>query len=212
MANQDFPEFMQLFKLDDSADSTKPTMCTFPDDVFGIKWIKYNKKAIVSDPDLFVDIKYLPLDEFLDMMHKKDLSQSNIGSYTIIAGEGIKVYYENDKHPDYYTKAHKTTIIFDSYDVSIDDNITRAKTLAYGKMKANWTQTNGFTPSLDDDFFNILLKDAKEMAWLELRQTENLQATRQARKLKISAEKKKDRINYDNKYYYDLKYPHYGRK
>ena len=50
------------------------------------------------------------------------------------------------------------------------------------------------------------------MAWLELRQTQNAGAEREARKARISAEKKKDKLNYNHKLYYYTNYPNYGRR
>lgn len=208
VSNQDFPELKTLFELETEEDDTKPTLMTLPADAIGLEWVKYK-----SD-DAFFYVRYLPVKEFLELNHMLDENEANVGTFTVTTGaeDAIEFYYRNDKAPQFYTSFDDNTVVFDSYDVSVEDYLQKDKTLCYGLKATTWDDSNNFTLPLDAQQFNILLKDAKAMAWEELRQTTNNSAVAQARKAKISAEKKKDRVNYNHKSYYQTNYPNYGRK
>lgn len=211
---QDFPEIKTLFELNASGDNAKPTLMTIPSDVMGVEWIKYNKIASGETAPSFSEVSYVPLDEFIYRMHMLSTDDSNVGTFNVTTGtsDSIEFYYRDDKAPDFYTSIDDTTLIFDSYDSAVDTTLQKSKTLCYGPKSTAWTDSNSFTLPLDPQQFNILLKEAKAMAWEELRQTPNQTAAMQVRKAKISAEKRKDRANYDHTGYYYSKYPNYGRK
>lgn len=214
IGTQDFPELKTLFEVTASGDSAKPTLMTLPSDVVGLEWLKYNKIALSETTPNFGYVYYLPLEEFLSRMHMLSTDDTAVGTFTVTTGsaDSIEFYYRDDKAPDFYTSYDDNTLIFDSYDVLVDSTLQKSKSLCYGLKSGTWTDSNGFTLPLDAQQFNILIKEAKAMAWEELRQTNNQTATSQARKAKIAAEKKKDRANYDHTGYYYSKYPNYGRK
>ena len=214
IAGQDFPELKTLFELNASGDNNKPTLMTIPSDVLGVEWIKYNKIAVNETADVFDYVHYLPLKDFLERNHALDEDEAEVGSFTVTTGisDSIDFFYRNDRAPMYYTSFDDETVIFDSYDSDVDTTLQKTKTLAYGLKSTTWSDTNNFVLPIDSQQFNILIKDVKAMAWEELRQTNNASAIMQARKARISAEKKKDRMNYKGIGYYYSKYPNYGRK
>lgn len=214
VATQDYPEMKTLFELNASGDSSKPTLMTMPDDALGLEWVKYDKSTVDDTAASLQYVRYLPLEDFLEMNHALSTDESNVGTFTVTTGaaDSIDFYYRDDKAPDFYTSFDDSTVIFDSYDAEVDTTLQKTKTLCYGLKGTTWDDDNDFTLPLDAQQFNVLLKEAKAMAWEELRQTNNATATMQARKAKIAAEKKKDRVNYDHTGYYYAKYPNYGRK
>lgn len=213
VGNQDFPELKTLFELTASSSST-PTKMSIPSDVIGLEWVKYNKIAAGETAPSFGFVEYVPLEEFVARMHMLSTTDSNVGTYNLTTGtsDAIEFYYRKDKAPDYYTSFDDSTIVFDSYDLGVEAFLAKNKTLCYGLKATTWTDSNSFTLPLDAQQFNILLKEAKVLAWEELRQSPNQTAAMQARKAKIAAEKKKDRANYDHTGYYQAKFPNYGRK
>lgn len=214
LSQQDFPEHNTLFELNASGDNTKPTVMFIPDNVISLEWVKYNKETTEDTDPAFMEINYLPLKDFLQMNHSMSLSESNVSSFTIDTGnsDSIDFLYRDDKAPDFYTSFDDHTLIFDSFDLTVDTTLKKNKTLCFGMKEAEWEDDNSFTPDLDSQQFSILLKDCKYMAWQELRQTENMAALRDSRRSRIAAERKKTRSNYNHKLYYYTEYPNYGRK
>lgn len=214
LSNQDFPELKTLFELNASGDGSKPTLMTLPDDVIGLEWLKYNKIEDDETAPSYEYVDYLPLEKFMAMIDQLDTDEDNIGSYTITTGanDSIEIYYQDDAAPSWYTSIDDNVIIFDSYDSAVDTTLQKTKTKGYGLKAETWEDSDTFVPLLDAQQFIVLLKEAKAMAWLELKQTQNVSMESQARKAHIKAEIKKDRVNYNHKRYYYNNYPNYGRK
>lgn len=214
ISGQDFPELKTLFELNASGDSTKPTLMTMPSGVVGLEWVKYNKIASGDTAPVYEEVRYLPMVDFIAMNDGLNTDDTTVGSFTVTTGlsDSIEFYYRDDKAPDYYTSFDDTTVIFDSYDSDVDTTLMKTKTKCFGLKSDTWVNSNTYTPNLDAQQFDILLKEAKAMAWQELRQVDNASARSEARRAKIQAEKKKDRVNYNNKSYYHTQYPNYGRK
>ena len=214
ISSKDFPELKTLFELNASGDPTKPTLMTMPSDVVGLEWVKYNKILLGNTDASYEYVYYLPMREFLDQIDGYNDDETYIGSFSVTTGSAdtIEFKYKSDHAPMYYTSFNDSTLIFDSYDSAIDTTLQKTKTKCYGLKSSTWTNSNNFTLPLDSQQFDILLKEAKAMAWMELRQTENIKAEREARRAKIQAEKKKDRVNYNAKGDYYTRYPDYGRR
>jgi hypothetical protein len=84
--------------------------------------------------------------------------------------------------------------------------------MAYGYTEPTWTASNSFVPTLDAQQFNILLKEAKAMAWQELKSIDNAKADLSAKRTRMFAERKKNKINYSRTGTYYSNFPDYGRK
>lgn len=214
LSTQDFPELKTLFELNASGDNAKPTLMTLPSDVIGLEWVKYNKILDGATAPSYEYVYYLPLAKFLELTDKLSTDDDTVGSFTVTTGsaDSIEFYYTNNGAPQWYTTLDDSTIIFDSYDSDVDTTLQKTKTKCYGLKSDTWEDSDDFEFAIDAQQFTILLKEAKAMAWLELKQTQNVTAERQARKATIKAEAKKDRVNYNHKDYYYNNYPNYGRK
>jgi hypothetical protein len=216
IANQDFPEVKTLYNLTKGSTTLK-VFFTIPTSSHAMEWVKYNKRSVTDTVDLFEDVSYMPLKDFLDMTQQFSGLGATIvgsGSYTLPNSSSTTFWWRKDKAPTYFTVLQDDIVVFDSFDSAVEtaDGLASSKTLAYGIAPNAWSDTNTFVPQLDDQQVNVLLKEAKAIAWEELRQMPNQTAAMQARKAKISAEKKKDRGNYNHVGYYYEKYPNYGRK
>jgi len=212
IAQQDFPEQKTLFSLVSSGDSNKPVLMTIPEDAYGIEWLKYNGVASGDTDPVWQDVKYLQLKDFLDYTQQFNTSETDVSSMSITLGDStISFKYRSDGAPKYFTTIDDNQLLFDSYDTAVDSTLQSSKTIAYG-LRISWTTADTYTPDLDSQQFAILLKDAKAMAWQELKSVDNVAAARQGRDLRIAAEYKKTRANYKNMGYYYDQYPNYGRK
>lgn len=172
----DLPEHYSLFELTASNDNTQPILMYRPDNVDSILWIKYDKRLVDQDDKYMVDIPFCPLEEFLKRMYqlKPETDEGNlIDSFELNLGGNIgtvDIFYRNDTGPSYYTTFNDRTIIFDSYDASVDDTLQKDKTLCYGHMNTDFIMSNTFVPFIDRDMSQLLLNEAKVLAFAELKQ------------------------------------------
>lgn len=206
-ASADLPEQKGVFNLTSSGAST-PVIMYRPSNVNNIEFIKYNKADTIDTDPQFRYIEFLPLEDFLSMMHELDYSDSTVDSFdlSVNSGDTLKILYRNDKHPDYYTTYDDNTIIFDSFLSSYEANLQSSKTLCFGLFNNTFYLTDSFIPNLDEQQFDLLINEVKSWCAVELKQTVHQKAEQAARKGWISLQRTKHAFPHENPL------PDYGRR
>jgi hypothetical protein len=166
-ARADIPEHYMMFQLTASGDDTKPTLMTRPSDVLSIEWVQYNKVISGETDPLFQPVTFKPLDEFLAMQDQLRVSDTEVASFS---HDDATFIYRNDKAPDFYTTYDDATMIFDSYDSTVDTTLQASKTRCYGRKDQTFTLSNSFVPFFDRDLSTLLLNESKVLAFAELKQ------------------------------------------
>lgn len=181
----DLMEHNSLYQLNASGDADKPTLMFTPDNIKRTSWIKYNKQADDDTYPNFSEVTLLSLEDFITMMTNLRDS-SNIGSQLVSNNsETFEFIYRSDKDPDYYTVLDDYTLVFDSYDETKDTTLQKSKTMCSGVAIPIWSMTDNFTPDINSQQFSLLLNRAKTKAFVELKQTENLDAARETRRQRV---------------------------
>jgi hypothetical protein len=203
-STMNLPEHYTMFELTASGDNNLPVYMTIPDDILAVEWIKYNDEPI----------SYMPPKQFYETQKLLLTTNSNVGTMSVTFGSSdtINFKYENDRDPKVYTSFEDNILIFDAFDTDAESTLQKANTACYGIRVDDWADDDSYTPDLDSQQFQLLLKEAKTMAFLELRQTTNAMALKEARKLRIRSEDMKWRANYGKSGYYNNSLPNYGRK
>lgn len=172
-----------LFNLTSSTTNTQPVLMTKPTNIDRMEWLKYNSILNLETDPAWAEMKYLPVEDFINYTHRYNISETNVDSFNYVTdGFVFTFHYRNDQSPNYYTSFDDVTIIFDSFDNTVDSILQSNKTLAYGSKKTNWTDSDTFTPNLQPQQFALLLNEAKSLAWSELRQTVHPKAEVSARR------------------------------
>jgi hypothetical protein len=204
------PENYTLVNLESSGDPDKPVLMSVPSNVENVLWVKYNKED-EDNPDLkYQDVKYLPLEEFVDHVSQFSESNTEVDSMELSEdGFNLTFLFKNDTAPEYWTTFNDTSIVFDSYDSAVETTLQSSKTLCLGKRAVSWEMSDVFIPDLDSSQFPLLFNEAKANAWAELRQSQHPRAERQANRhwtrLQTSKYKAKDISDLDS-------LPNFGRK
>lgn len=203
------PELSSLIQLNDSGDNTLPVVMFIPPTAEEVLWIKYDVHTL-GDPLEMRDVKYLELKDFLDKMYLLDTTDSTTGTISLNSNsEALTIPYKNNKAPQWYTSTDDYTLIFDSYDVAVDTRLMGSKSLAAIKNVIPFTQSDSFTPDLDDPQFQLLLNEAKSLAWSEMRQSPHTKAEQLAKRGWTSLQRSK----YKSETISDFdKLPNFGRK
>lgn len=154
-------------------------------------------------------VTLLPIDQFLDYINRLNPGEDNVGSYTFTeGGYNFTFYYRNNHQPKYGTVLANHYVIFDSYDNLFDTTLQGSKTLCYGEFIPTFTIADSFVPNLDEQWFPLLLNEAKAMAWVELKQTPHPKADQELKRQWSVVQKKgfaaKRPSDYDA-------FPNYGR-
>lgn len=181
-----------LFKLDSSGDNTKPVLMYVPSTVSRIEYLKYNKDDSVATPN-YQDLRYVSNKEFLYYQNNFDPADTAIDQMTIeLNGVDFVFQYRNDSYPTYYTIFDEQSVVFDSFDSSVEVTLTQVRSLGYGSLVPSFSMTNTWIADLDARQFQLLLQDAKATAFVELKQIQNVTAEKKARKNRILTQKNKN--------------------
>lgn len=234
----DLPEHDQLIQLRPSLDPTKPVLMYVPDGVCDVKWIKYfdsnpldGNTADDFAHDLNVDVtntltnpgsappgylyvSILPTDEFLNYVNAFSPDDTDVLSYTFADNSNnfpgnFKFFYKNDRQPTYCTIISNYYVLFDSYDSAIDSTLQGSKSMVLGSIIPVFLMEDNFIPDLAEEQFQLLVNEAKALAFLELKQMPHPLANQEIQRGWSSIQKKKAVANRPT--YFD-ELPGFGRK
>lgn len=209
VARANLPEDYLPFNLTETS-ATTPNQMSLPTDFSNLQCVKYDCQTLTQTDPLWTDIDYLSWKDFSRMMYSLNESDTNVDTYNITVGSStIPIIFTNDLAPKYYSSFDDRTVIFDSYDSAVDTFLRSIKSQAEGRKLRTWTMSDSFVPDLDEDQFQLLLQEAKSLAWAELKQTPHQKAEQSARRLRITQQKSKTAI----RGFKDLdKFMNFGRK
>ena len=197
---RDYDFLYELFQLDASGTSSRPTHMKLPENIIDLKYIKYNCKTLTDTKDKYLKIKYLMPEDFMEVVDSRDSSKSNVTVVTDPTGISINVM--NDKAPEYFTSFDDENLVFDSYDSQVDSTLQNNKTQCHGKRSVAFTLLDTFTPDLPVQMFSYLLAEAKSTAFVTLKQMPNAKAEQisnsQKRRMSQDAWRVKNGIHYPN--------------
>jgi len=232
------PEHNQVFQLNASLDSTKPTLMSIPDGIGRIEYIKYydtnpldgdsfststhgvNTDIINNASNAGVPIpgyRYidmLPIEEFLSMINKFNPSDDTTQTYTFSdTSNGYPGNFtflcKNDRTPQYCCVLSNHYVIFDSFDNTQDSTLQGSKTMCFGQVVPTFQMVDTFIPDLDVQQFPLLLQEAKNLAYFELKQQPHQLATQEIKRQWSTVQKNKS-INNRPKAFDQL--PNFGRR
>lgn len=180
-----------LFKLDASGDNLKPVLMLVPSNVSRVQYLKYNTDELLAPS--YTDVRYVTNREFLFYQEGINTDDTDVHQMDItLNGSSFKFSYHDDRWPTYYTIFDETYVVFDSYMVTEESTLTQARSLGYGSIVPGFVLSDTWVPDLDPRQFQLLLQEAKTMAFIELKQAQNPIAEKKARKNRILGQKNKN--------------------
>ena len=194
ISNLDLPEKQDIFQLEGSGDSEKPCVMYLPETALDLDSVKYNSSTTGSP--VWYDLTFMTFDDFVDLQSNLNTTDTNVGTQDIVENSQTFTFkYKNDVLPTYYTSFNDRTLLFDSYDSSVNTTLVGSKTLCYGGIEPTFTLADNYTPDLDPRQFQLLLQASKAQAFQELKQVANQKAETKERRNSITAQRTKHAID-----------------
>lgn len=204
MSSDNWPHLRKTIKLVPYSATSQPTHMSLPKGVTQLCNIFYNCATEGETRLHYKEIKYLDPDAFLRKSNSLNSDASNVK--VIKDDTGVVLMIRTDLAPTYFTSFDDNTVVFDSYDSSVDEAMMSSKVQAMAYVMPAWETRGDFIPDLPDEAFIGLLEEAKSRAALKLRQMPDekaeMDAQRQARRM--------SRKNW--KVAGGIKKPNYGRR
>lgn len=137
-------------------------------------WSITQDLSIVTPPG-YQYVNILPQKEFIEMVGNLLSSSDNVETFTFTdSAQGFpgvfQFNYRTDRQPQFCCIINNYYVIFDSYDNTQDSTLQTSKTMAWGRIIPTFSMQDTFTPSLDEEQFQLLLNEAKALAFFELKQ------------------------------------------
>jgi hypothetical protein len=190
------PEHYNLFQLEPSTDASKPVVMFKPVECKTLDWVKYDIQDASDEGRIrFAKMNYIFAEEFVERMFELNSTDPNVITFTLDVNlpssgtSSLTILARNDQHPQYFTSFDDGTIVFDSYDASIDNTLQKSKTQCYGLLGNPWSETDNFIPNLAETKFPILINEAKMLAFAELKQSAHQEAAKRANRAWIASQK-----------------------
>jgi len=213
VSTQSIPEFQALCKLE-SAGTLARNFMKIPDTVKEIYSIRYNVQKLGDTRDAFSPIKYYTPEDFLQRISLNDSSATNIFLSTDPTS-GVTLSVLNDKRPEIWTIFDDLYICFDSYDAAVDTTgLVASKTRCWGSLTQDtFDITDDNTVAvMDDNFFPMLLAEAKSTCFINLKHQANPKIERQSKNQRLWAQNEKHRTAASERESLSPTYPHFGRR
>lgn len=213
VSRADLPEHNQLIALTPSNDTTSPVLMYVPDEVNRIDYIQYRDDSVEGQAD-YKYVTILPNRQFIEMVGSFNPTETGVASFEFtddangFPGE-FTFYYNTDKQPAYCTVIGNKYVIFDSFDIALDDTLQASKTRCFGQVAPIFRMEDTFVPRLDDKQFPLLINEAKALAFYELKQQPHAKAEQEIKRQWSSTAKNK---SVDNKPTYFDSLPDFGRR
>jgi len=173
--SKDWPHLRRVISPTPFADPARPTHMNIEDPIQKIAndTMYYDVREDVSDDPEWRLIKYLELDDFMKytMSRSTALSDSNVD--LVVDPSGFRFYIYNDRGPTYYTSVDDETLIFDSYDSTVEASLQNDKAQVTAYKEPTFSVTDTHVPDLPSKIFPYLLAEVKSVASIEIAQTAN---------------------------------------
>lgn len=158
-------------------------------------WI-ISSVAVPNVPPGYKYVAIVPIDYFLDIVNRLDLTQNFVFSYTFSQGGNNYTFRaRNDAQPSLATVISNKYVIFDQYDNTQDSTLQASKTMAYGQVVPPFILQDNFIPVLDDNQFPLLLNESKSLAFYELKQMPHAPADKEIQRQWAVTQARKSKAN-----------------
>lgn len=176
-------------------------------------WTLNQGSSVPSGPG-YLYVPVLPNDEYIDMVNAFNLQDQSVQSFVLADNSNhfngnFTFYYRNNKTPSYCTVISNYYVIFDSFDNTQDSTLQASKTMACGSVIPTFQMVDTFIPDLAEEQFQLLVNEAKALAFWELKQMQHPLAQQEIQRGWSTIQKKKAVINRPT--YFD-ELPGFGRK
>lgn len=203
MSNRNWPHQKKTVSLTSYGDSSYPVHMRVVEDIKELIFVNYDKKKTGETRKQYGKVKWIDSDQFLFKTNQNNSDDSTVD--TIVDPSGIEIFIRNDKAPEYYTSFDDETLVFDSYDSSVDTVLQASKFQTQAYVMNSWVNSDDAVPDLPSEAFTALLEEAKSRAALKLAKEADQKAEQEAGRQHRWLSRKAWQVNGG------IKYPNYGR-
>ncbi len=178
---RNWPHLKKLKRIDAVSDLDTPTHMKLPVGVKEVVDLTYDMRKVSDTRSKYNKVIYKDPSVFLDRTNSRNSDNDNIVEVTDI--DGATLLIRNDVAPSIFTSFDDEYLVFDSYDIEVDDTLQNSKTqmIAYCDP-IPFVLDDAHIADLPSEAFSALLAEAKSTASFNINQTINNKAEQTARR------------------------------
>jgi hypothetical protein len=204
MSNRNWPHTLRLVRMNSSADSSKPNIMTFDEQIKELVSVYYNKQKFFDTRLRYEKVKYIEPDDMLRVFYSRNTDDVN--TLTIDGGDGQVFIIKNNVAPTYFTSFDDNTLVFDSFDADVDDILKSSKTQVRAYVTPEFELRDDFVPDLPEEAFTFLIEEAKSKSAIKIAQKQDPKAEQESKRQNQWLSRKNWRVAGG------IKYVRFGRK
>lgn len=204
VSRTEWPKHKKLLTLVPYTDSSKPNYMKLPDAVKAVVSVFYDKHKLGETRKLYQEVKYKNPEDFLRYINVRNSDNTNVE--TVVDESGIELLVMNNQAPLYYTSFDDVTLIFDSYDTSVESTLQANKFQITAYVLPSLAFDNNAIPDLPLDAESLLVEEATSRCQFKVAEVQDLKAEQEANRQKRAISRKAWRVNSNRRW------PDYGRK
>lgn len=204
MVNRNWPHLEKLVSLVAYSDSTRPTHMALPENVKELLSLNYDKSRAVGGRKEYQGVRWVEPDDFLRLSNMENSNNPQV--ITVVDPSGIELFIRNDRAPSKFTSFDNKTLVFDSFDSSIEQSLQESKVQARAEVYPGWRHEDDFIPDIPAEVFPALYEEALSTASLRLRQVQDAKAEQNSSRQQRWLSRNINRLEHG------VKYPDYGRR
>lgn len=204
IANRNWPHTARTVNLVASGDNLLPTHMSIGEEIKEMISVYYDKRKNGETRIRNEEVVWKDPDDFLRYINKRDSDDAN--TLTVNDASGVKLLILTNKAPTFYTSFDDNTIVFDSYDSTVDTTLQEIKSTVRAYTIPDFVIEDTHIPDLPKEAFPALIEEAKSKAQSKLNQFQDVKAEQEAGRQQRWLSRKAWRVNGG------IKYPNYGRK
>ena len=203
ISNRNWPHTAKLVRITPSTDNTKPNVMTIDEKIKELISVYYNKAKNGETRLRYEPVKYIEPDDMLRLMYNLNTDEVNV--MTVDGGNGQVWVIRNDLPPRYFTSFDDNTLVFDSFDSSVDSTLQASKTQVRAYVIPEFQMADDYIPDLPAEAFTYLIEEAKSKSAYKVAQKPDEKAEQESKRQNQWLSRKAWRVKGG------VKYPNYGR-
>lgn len=203
-SNVDNPSQRALMQLAALSNPDLPNYLRIPNDVDNVYDIRYDYQTEGSTD--YQNVTYLSPTDFLNRIN---MSRSSANTIEVVDPSGVRLWIVNDENPKYWTTFDNETIIFDSYNNTLDTTLQNSKSLAWVTKTAIFNMADDFIPPIDAKHFPMLLAEAKSVCFVNIKQVSSAKEEQRSKRQRVRSQNDQWRLDQRRPY---NRLPDYGRR
>lgn len=197
LSNRNWPHTARLVRMNSSTDNTKPNIMTFDEDIKEMISVYYNKQKQDETRLRYEPVKWIEPDDMLRLFYGRNTDDDDTTTIT----DGSQIYIiKTNLAPTYFTSFDDNTLVFDSYDSSVDSILQTSKTQIRAYIIPAFSLEDDFIPDLPDEAFALLIEEAKSKSAVKIAQKADPKAEQESKRQNQWLSRKAWRVNGGIKY------------